>query len=222
MWLQLNRLCKPTAAMVFTASQPFTSMLIMSNLKAFKYCWVWDKKCITGFANAKKQPLRCVEDVIVFGRGTTTYNPQGTRAIKKTVLNGETVGGDTLRGDTESSKGKGALRTKGSIYTQDTTNYPRQIIAICAERSGLHSTQKPVALLEYLIRTYTNDGDTVLDFTMGSGTTGVACRNLNRSFVGIEMDVDYFKIAKERIGGERLEVKPSEGKGQVDMFGGGK
>lgn len=199
MWEQLKRVIKPNGAIVMTASQPFTTTLIASNMKMFKYCWVWNKSRVTGFANAKKQPLRCIEDIVVFYGKPPTYNPQGLTRINKKVKNGRSVGGNTLRADIDESANKGSLRTAGSEYTQEFTGYPKQILKIESANKTIHPTQKPVALMEYLIKTYTNESETVLDFTMGSGSTGVAVKNLNRKFIGIEMDEGYFNIAKERI-----------------------
>lgn len=199
LWEQYRRIAKKNAAIVLTASQPFTTALIASNMREFRYCWVWAKSRVTGFANAKVQPLRCVEDVVVFYRSRPTYNPQGLRRIDAVKRNGASVGGDSLRGDTVASAGRGSLRTAGGEYVQEFTGYPRQVLSIGSESGTVHPTQKPVALMEYLIRTYTNEGETVLDNCIGSGTTGVACRNLNRSFIGIEMDETYFNIDKQRI-----------------------
>ena len=200
MWEQLKRVIKPNGAIVMTASQPFTTTLIASNMKMFKYCWYWNKNRPTGFANAKRQPLRKVEDVVVFYGSPPVYNPQGLTRINKTRKNSNTCGGDTVRGDTAESSGKGSMRTGGKQYVQEFTGYPSQVLEIKTdEGKKIHPTQKPVALMEYLIKTYTNEGETVLDFTMGSGTTGVACKNLNRRFIGIELDKQYFKIAQDRI-----------------------
>ena len=201
MWTQLKRITKKNGAVVMTASQPFTSALVMSNPKDFKYDWIWEKNTVTGFANAKKQPLRNYENAVVFGNGVgaLSYFPQGLLPLNKVKKNGKSVGGDTLRSDVSQSSGKGALRTAGAEYVQEHTNYPRQIIKINSEKNGSHPTQKPVALMEYLIKTYTNPNETVLDFTMGSGTTGVAAMNLGRKFIGIELDDKYFAIAEERI-----------------------
>lgn len=200
MWAAVKRVLKPNGAAVFTASQPFTSALVMSNVKMFKYEWIWLKARPTGFANAKKQPLRCTEDVLVFYSNSPTYNPQGLVRVNKVCRNSKSAGGDTVRSDTIASSGKGSLRTAGLEYLQEFANYPRQTIAVPHEANNrVHPTQKPVALMEYLIKTYTNEGETVLDFTMGSGTTGVACVNTNRSFIGIERDPGYFEIASERI-----------------------
>jgi site-specific DNA-methyltransferase (adenine-specific) len=192
MWEQLKRLIKKNGAIVLTASQPFTTTLISSNMKMFKYCWVWDKQTTTGFYDAEFRPLRQHEDILIFSEGAITwagrmrrmpYYPQGVKPHEKTKW--RDAGECYKRSKKEAvSKGK---------------NFPRSILSFNVER-GLHPTQKPVALMEYLIKTYTNEGETVLDFTMGSGTTGVACKNLNRSFIGIEKDEKYFKIAKDRIG----------------------
>lgn len=186
LWEQYKRVAKPNAAIVLTASQPFTSALVMSNAAQFKYAWTWIKTNCTGFANAKKQPLRQVEDVLVFYSKQPIYNPQGVITLntprERTKETGEIMGRTGFRDG----------------YVQTATNYPKNVISIQSER-GLHPTQKPVALMEYLIRTYTNEGDTVLDNCMGSGTTGVACANTGRRFIGIEMDAGYFEIAKKRI-----------------------
>ena len=184
MWEQLKRIIKPNGAIVMTASQPFTTTLIASNMKMFKYCWVWKKSKPTGHLNAKKQPLRTYEDVVVFYDSQCIYNPQGIKPTDKVV----------------SRTNRGNYGECSKTTRQTVTNYPRNIVEF-PSIDGVHQTQKPVALMEYLIKTYTNEGETVLDFTMGSGTTGVACKNLNRSFIGIELDPEYFKIAQERING---------------------
>ena len=193
MWGQLKRIIKPNGAIVMTASQPFTSALIMSNIKAFKYCWVWEKDRPTNPMLAKRQPMRYLEDVVVFYKKQSAYNPQMTaRAEKNKRNNAKTIGVDhkTLTlGDARIIGGDGMKDLK----------YPSNLIKFSRVQKGAHPTQKPVALMEYLIKTYTNENETVLDFTMGSGTTGVACKNLNRSFIGIELDENYFNIAKERI-----------------------
>lgn len=199
MWKEIKRVVKLNGAIVLTASQPFTSVLVCSNLKTFKYQWYWRKSRPTGFANAKKQPLRQVEDVLIFYTLPPTYNPQGVIYKPKTVKNSVSTGGSTVQGE-QIGSGKGSMRTPGKSYIQEYTNYPKNIIEINSEVSTKHPTQKPVALMEYLIKTYSNEGDTVLDFCMGSGTTGVACKNLNRNFIGIEKEENYFEIAKERIG----------------------
>jgi len=199
LWGQYKRIIKDNGAIVLTASQPFTSALVMSNVKMFKYEWYWVKNRITGFANAKKQPLRNIEDILVFYNNHSTYNPQGIVRIDKVCKNGKSVGGESLRTNIKESANKGSLRTEGKTYIQEFTGYPRQALTDIPEEKKLHPTQKPVALMEYLIKTYTNEGDTVLDNCMGSGTTGVACKNLNRNFIGMEMDDKYFEIASNRI-----------------------
>lgn len=165
----------------------------------FRYVWYWKKSRVTGFANAKKQPLRHVEEVAVFYKKKPTYNPQGLVEINKKVKNGNSVGGETLRRDIKESKGKGSLRTAGTEYVQQYTNYPRQILEIPSESKTKHPTQKPVALFEYLIKTYTNKGETVLDNCIGYGTTAIACMNTNRNFIGFELDKGYCKLANDRI-----------------------
>jgi site-specific DNA-methyltransferase (adenine-specific) len=190
MWEQLKRVIKPNGAIVMTASQPFTTTLIASNMKMFKYCWVWEKSRKTGHMAAKVQPMKKHEDIAVFGSGRLTYNPQGL--IDCDVVKKNTAG--RLK-----SNVYGATGNKPE-HKQKHTNYPSTILSIAGEHNvGKHPTQKPVALMEYLIKTYTNEGETVLDFTMGSGTTGVACVNQNRQFIGIEKDDKYYEIAKKRI-----------------------
>ena len=200
LWAEYKRIAKPTAAIVLTASQPFTSALVMSNTKDFAYTWTWLKTRPTGFANAKKQPLRCVEDVAVFYGKPPSYNPQGLIRADKVCRNSKSAGGETVRADVAESSGKGSLRTGGKEYVQEFTNYPRHVLEIPHDATGrVHPTQKPVALMEYLVRTYTTEGQVVLDNCMGSGTTGVACANTGRKFIGIEKDAAYFEIARHRI-----------------------
>lgn len=198
MWEQLKRIVKPNGAIVLMASQPFTSALVMSNPEMFKYCWVWDKISVTGFANAKRQPLRHMEDVAVFYKTAPQYHPQGLTTCTMKRKNAASDGGASLKGE-HNSNGMGALRTPGLERVQEFTNYPKQRLEVPRSGKSTHPTQKPVALMEYLIRTYTNEGETVLDFTMGSGTTGVACARTGREFIGIERDQGYFEIAQERI-----------------------
>ena len=183
MWEQLNRIIKPNGAICLFGSEPFSSALRMSNIKNFKYDWIWQKSNVMGFLNAKKRPLKETENISVFN--SKVYYPQGLEINEK---------GENRRGKQTETLGK-----YEPINKSEYKNYPRTILQFKSER-GCHPTQKPVPLLEYLIRTYTNEGETVLDFTMGSGSTGVACVNTNRNFIGIELDENYFKIAKERIG----------------------
>ena len=194
MWEQLNRIIKPNGAIVLFGSEPFSSALRMSNIKNYKYDWIWDKVSVVGFANAKKMPLYNIEKISVFYKKLPTYNPQDLIKIEaKEKLNGKTHKVKTEKGESAINGG----RFKDS-YTQEYTNYPKQILTFAREK-GFHPTQKPLKLMEYLIKTYTNENELVLDFTMGSGTTGVACKNLNRNFIGIELDENYFNIAKDRI-----------------------
>lgn len=198
MWQAVDRLSKPRTPAVFTAAQPFTTALIGSNLTEFRYCWYWEKGAVTGFANAKKQPLRHVEDVVVFYAKQPTYNPQGLKPHGKKRVNHIADGGQSLKMWHDSNR-RGALRTPGLERVQAFTNYPRQLLTIPRDSSRVHPTQKPVELMAYLIRTYTNPGDVVLDFTMGSGTTGVAAVQEGRQFIGVERDPEYYALACNRI-----------------------
>ena len=184
MWEQLKRITKKNGAIVLFGSQPFTSALVMSNPKMFKYEWVWEKTIKTGFQLANKRPLKQHELISVFYQLHPTYNPQGIIVYGKKNKRGST--------------GQNWSELKEKEYIQEFTNYPTQILKIPSQGNTVHPVQKPVELMEYLIRTYSNEGETVLDFTMGSGTTGVACKNLNRKFIGIELDPEYFKIAERR------------------------
>jgi site-specific DNA-methyltransferase (adenine-specific) len=199
MWAAVRRVLKPNGAAVFTASQPFTSALVMSNVREFKHAWVWDKVFAANVMQAKRQPLKTVEDVLVFGSGDVgkVYNPQMVKRDKPIKAGGANAG----RAIPNQSGRDAVMSWKGKVYDE---KFPTSIITFNVRVGrGLHPTQKPVALMEYLIRTYSNEGETVLDFTMGSGTTGVACVNTGRGFIGIERDEDYFKIAQHRIGATR-------------------
>jgi site-specific DNA-methyltransferase (adenine-specific) len=190
LWAEYDRILKPAGAVVLFSAQPFTTQLIHSNKRDFRYCWYWLKNQPTGFTYARYQPMRKVEDICVFYRKHGTYNPQGIQRIYN-------------------AKPKKARQPKKDhIYRMDTllneytpqfTNWPKNVLQFNTER-GLHPTQKPVALLEYLVKTYTNEGDTILDNCMGSGSTGVAVKRAGgRHFIGIEQNQDYFDIARERI-----------------------
>jgi site-specific DNA-methyltransferase (adenine-specific) len=196
MWEQLKRIIKPNGAIVMTASQPFTTTLIASNMKMFKYCWVWEKERGTGFARAKKQPLRKHEDILVFYSKQPFYNGIGEKLEKpyKHALPINKSKSDNVAGSGYNKKGDRIYQT----YTHSSKN---TILKISRDstKNSLHPTQKPVALMEYLIKTYTNENETVLDFTFGSCSTGVACVNTNRNFIGIELDEGYFKIGQDRI-----------------------
>lgn len=182
LWEHYTRLCR--GEIVLTAAQPFTSALVMSKANIFRYVWYWRKNRATNVLNAKKMPLRDTEEICVFGE--STYNPQGLIYSPSNSRNSKRDGENYGSGTDKS-------------YVQEWTNYPKQTLEFDVVQSGEHPTQKPVALMEYLIRTYTNEGDTVLDNCMGSGTTGVACANTGRKFIGIERDDKYFDIAKSRI-----------------------
>jgi len=188
MWAELKRIIKPNGAIVMTASQPFTSALVMSNPKMFKYCWVWEKQQPTGFLDARRKPLKSHEDVVVFCQSTTPYNPQGLKEVQ-------------VKNSRKNKSGNGVYgQVSKELYIQKEGNFPRSVLKMKRVTHGqVHPTQKPVPLMEYLIKTYTHPGDTVLDFTMGSGTTGVACVNTGRKFIGIELDPEYFAIAERRI-----------------------
>lgn len=193
LWRQYKRIAKPNAAVVLTAAQPFTTRLIASNFEEFKYGLVWKKNKATGFMQAKTKPLNSHEDILVFVgfkisaqhfRGT--YNPQGVEDAGmreySNARKADHITGNRVAGIAKSGKG-----------------YPKSVLEFSNETKTVHPTQKPVALMEYLIRTYTNEGMTVLDNCMGSGTTGAACANTGRKFIGIEMDEKYFEIAKNRV-----------------------
>ena len=194
LWFEYERIIKDNGAIVLNASQPFTSALVMSNPKIFKYEWIWQKSHATGHLNSKKQPLRQHESVCVFYKKQCTYNPQ---MIDKTYLDKRTKSGADVDADVYNKFNKVERQipvTKG---------YPKTIQYFATPfkggEGGKHPTQKPLSLVEYLIRTYTNKGDTILDNTMGSGTTMVACKKLGRNGIGIEKEEKYFKIAQERV-----------------------
>ena len=195
MWEQLKRIIKPNGAILMTASQPFTSVLISSNLIQFRQVQVWDKKMPTGHLNAKKKILSRHEDIVMFSPsrfGNFTYNPVKTKGRMRNKT-------PKRKADDYDGRVYGKVKHAGDNYNDD--YYPTSIIEVsnASQRGKVHPTQKPVALMEYLIKTYTNEGETVLDFTMGSGTTGVAAKSLNRNFIGIELDDKYFDIAKGRV-----------------------
>lgn len=192
LWAHYKRICK--GAIVLTATQPFTSALVSSNSRDFRYELVWEKSSVTGHLNARRRPMRTHEDVLVFSDFAPPYFPQDLKPYGKTEK----------RGNNGANFGK-----SGTENHQEFTNYPRSIIRIANDSKTVHPTQKPVALMEYLIRTYTNEGETVLDNCMGSGTTGVGCVNTNRNFIGIEQDTKYFGVAKQRIEAAQLPLLES-------------
>lgn len=188
LWEQYKRIIKPNGAIVLFSIQPFTTRLIQSNLKDFRYCWYWKKNNTTGGIFCKYQPLRCIEDICVFYKKMPTYNPQGLKKLEKEIVH-QPAPASVYRGKKNSS-------------TQTHTGYPKHILEFKNDGTvgkRYHPTQKPVPLLEYLIKTYTNEGETVLDNCMGSGSCGVAAVNTGRRFIGIEKDVEYFEIAEKRI-----------------------
>ena len=197
MWDCLNRLIKENGAICLFGNEPFSSLLISSNLKGFKYRIDWDKQVPSGMGYAKYRPMQQTEDIAVFTKNgsKTVYYPQMIKREKPIKSGGNTIQAGVYSGF--KCVGEGKEYKKIYEYKNPTT-----LISFQKVRNGaVHPTQKPVALLEYLIKTYTNEGETVLDFTMGSGTTGVACKNLNRKFIGIELDKKYFEIAEKRING---------------------
>jgi site-specific DNA-methyltransferase (adenine-specific) len=191
LWEQYWRVCKPNAAIVLTAAQPFTSALVMSQVQYFKYDWTWKKPKGTGHLNAKKMPMRDKEDILVFCRGTTPYNPQFGH-------------GDPYKNKAGKNPETGLTDNYGSFGNHrdgsDGKRYPKQVLEMgVVERGTVHPTQKPVALFEYLIRTYTNPGDLVLDNTAGSGTTAIAAENAGRKWICMERDPTYYESAVGRV-----------------------
>ncbi len=204
LWEQYKRVIKDNGAIVLFAAQPFTAVLAASNLDMFRYEWIWEKPAATGFFNAHFQPLRAHENILVFYKSKPTFNPIKTFGHERKTAKRKDIGSEHY--------GK-----QVNIKAYDSTErYPRsvQLFSSDKQKSNFHPTQKPIALCEYLIRTYTNEGETVLDSTMGSGTTGVACVNTGRAFIGIEQEQKYFDIAQERIAqaGTEKDMQP-------DLFG---
>lgn len=208
MWQEIRRISKQNAALVFFSAQPFTTDLINSNRKMFRYEIIWEKAQKTGFYNAHKAPLRCHENILVFYQRPPTYNPQKHHSGKL-----REIGHSRRNSDFKKTNGNfvgkvSAEAAENWEYIDDGTRFPADVVKFSnwngalfgnTQKATKHPTQKPVDLLEYLVRTYTNEGDTVLDCFMGSGSTGVACANTGRKFIGIEMDKHYFSVAKERI-----------------------
>jgi site-specific DNA-methyltransferase (adenine-specific) len=211
----LKRIIKPNGAIVLFGAQPFTSKLVCSNIEWFKYDWIWHKSKALGFTNAKNKPMNKHEIISVFSSGTCAngsvkrmpYYPQGLVPYGKVVSGIKKCKADDSEGGHKFSR-----KSHKESFVQEFTNYPTQILEFASEGKTVHPTQKPVALMEYLIRTYSNEGETVLDFAAGSFTTGVACVNINRKFIGIELDKNYFDIGvnriKERIKCLDLKIEP--------------
>lgn len=209
MWKQLNRIIKPNGAIVLFGSEPFSSNLRLSNIKNFKYDWIWHKNNTSGFALAKKQPMRNHEIVSVFYNKQCTYNYiKEMRDMSKSSKKRINYNFTSTKGINQQQNG-----IKKVQYIPEDTNlsYPKTVKYFKNiannDKNRVHPTQKPVSLMEYLIKTYTNENETVLDFTMGSGTTGVACKNLNRKFIGIEKDKKYFEIANKRIKNHKAQLR---------------
>ena len=202
LWAEYRRVTKPNAAIVLFGDEPFSSHLRLSNFPHWKYDWIWLKSRALGFTNAKNKPMKRHEIISVFSEGTTAnksqrrmaYHPQGLVPYGKVVSGIKACTADSTEGGH-----KFCRPGHKAEYVQEFTNYPVQTIEFPNEGGTVHPTQKPVALMEYLIRTYTNEGEVVLDNTMGSGTTGVACANTGRKFIGIEREPKYYEIAKARI-----------------------
>lgn len=188
MWAQLKRVIKPNGAIVLFGSQPFTSTLVASNAEWFKYELIWQKERTGAPGVANFRPLPVHESILVFGRGRVTYNPLMTQGLPYRVSS--TAGGKDH---------KFGFSGKAFVKVNDGERFPTSIVPFQTKRHNSHPTEKPVDLMEYLIRTYTNEGDTVLDFTMGSGTTGVACVRTERNFIGVELDAHYFSVAQKRL-----------------------
>ena len=192
LWEQYERIIKDNGAIVLTASQPFTTNLAMSNMRSFRYEWIWDKTRGSNFQLAKKMPMKSHENILVFYKKPPTYNPQYWYSTPYKITEGKRA--KTIEGLSNSSAG-----VKRTATVSDGRRYPLSIIREKRDKEKLHPTQKPVALFEYLIKTYKNEGETVLDNCMGSGTTAIACLNTNRNFIGIEKDDKYFDISCDRI-----------------------
>lgn len=215
MWERLNKLIKNNGAICLFCTQPFTTSLVTSNIANFKYCWYWEKSKANGFQHSKNKPMRKIEEIAIFSKAPIghrsllgdkrmIYNPQGVIPGGKRKITESTHCGNTMGGENH----KSARPKQVGIEYESYTNFPDDILKFNSiyGKGALHPTQKPVNLLEYLIKTYTNENDLVLDFTMGSGSTGVACKHTNRNFIGIEIDEEYFNIAKNRIKNEPLRL----------------
>lgn len=189
LWPELWRVAKPSAAIVLFAQIPFSIKLGYSQLEYLRHEWVWEKPAATGFFNAKKMPLKAHENILVFYKELPTYNPVKSTGHARKTAGRKEIGSEVY--------GKGVKKT---VY-DSTERYPRSVVKFSSDRQkqNLHPTQKPEALLEYLVTTYTNEGETVLDFCMGSGTAGIAATKLDRNFIGIEKDEKYFSLASERL-----------------------
>ena len=208
MWKRLNLLIKSNGAIVLFGNEPFSSALRMSNIQMFRYDWVWDKQATTGFLNSNSKPLSKYENIMVFSHATVgslsknniIYYPQGIVEINKIKKNNKNSTWRTNKGYGGNNKLNSDIE-----YKQKYTNHPVNIIKFKRDFNAIHPTQKPVKLMEYLIQTYTKENETVLDFTMGSGSTAIACLNTNRKFIGIEKEKQYFELAKNRIDSHKIQ-----------------
>lgn len=201
MWKELKRITKDSGAILFTANQPFTSKLVSSNFALFRYGWIWRKPQGANFLNFKYQPSKVHEEVLVFGQLATSYTKQG-KSLNYFPIMEEGKAYTVKQGRAGDATARDKKTRNNSLTTENKgERYPQSVLEFPLDKHKMHPTQKPVALLEYLIKTYTNENDLVLDFAMGSGTTGVACGNLNRRFIGCDNDTThgYFEIAKKRI-----------------------
>ena len=226
MWERLNKLIKPNGAIVLFGSEPFSSALRMSNIKNYRYDWIWEKQYATNFMGAKNAPLKYHENISVFSKNKHFYNPQKYKVIeideiqnmdKKTLISFFTERLFDRFAKVDRRKNVNNIEDRGECHLgkvkhtrkiDDGYRNPKSVIKINGSKNNnVHPTQKPVALIEYLIKTYTNENELVLDFTFGSGTTGLACKNTKRNFIGIELDKEYFEIAKNRIEGAQDAAK---------------
>lgn len=204
MWDKINKIIKPNGAIILFGSEPFSSKLRISNIKNYRYDWIWHKNSSGSFATAKKRPMKYHENISVFYKKQPTYNPQFqeySESSKKRFKDGEMVNRNKqLTKSTNQIQNGLSFEGKQGIMIER-GKYPESVQKFnnCANQKRIHPTQKPIDLMEYLIKTYTNENETILDFTMGSGSTGVACINTNRNFIGIELDESYYNIAKDRM-----------------------
>lgn len=209
MWMQYNRVIKDNQPICLFASQPFTFKLINSNFENFKYCWYWNKDKGGNFATAKYQPLRVIEEIVILGNGSVKYNPQMVSADEKNIRSRDK--GYTVQDETTHGIASGTFKV--SDNHNEKLRYPKNLINIkstekeCNNTARLHPTQKPISLMEYLIKTYTSEGDLILDNCAGSFTTSVAADNLNRNWIGIEKELQYCEIGQKRINENREKLK---------------
>ncbi|NLC39795.1 MAG: site-specific DNA-methyltransferase [Clostridiaceae bacterium] len=210
MWEELERIITDDGAIVLFGSEPFSSVLRTSNLKRYKYDWKWEKPSGANFLNFKFQPAKVHEDICVFGKMASSYSKRGSMRYNPQMEKGNPY--TQKSGKQKTKNNNTSVRSEiEQVITENTgERYPRSVLKFTNDKGRLHPTQKPVELMGYLIKTYTNEGETVLDFTMGSGSTGVACLNTDRNFIGIELDDKYFEIAKERIESHEAQMEKND------------